>query len=186
MTTLQPQRRQWTCLSPLVFGCACMKIMTNFNHGMAEKTRKSPSPAQHWAFCWRAAAPPVSVLASCFQDRWRKHKHTHSVNNALSPDRPSSGWMPLTSGWKHRDGVVLEDRGAERTTPFSLFLLLNRRQTNPTQNPPLSTVLKNGFKMLTRLCWVQSNPEVRIYEHDWFSRHNLAFYHCRNKSGKLD
>lgn len=39
--------------------------------------------------------------------------NTHGVNNALSPDRPPSGWTAVTSGWKHRDAIVPEDRRAE-------------------------------------------------------------------------
>lgn len=56
--------------------------------------------------------------------------------------------MALTSGWKHRDAVVLKDQGAERTTPHGFFLLLNHRQTNPTQYRSLSTLLKIGLTLL--------------------------------------
>lgn len=133
-------------LSPPVSGRARMKTRTKSNHSPEfDYTRwhkrhgrallaKRLVGELHLLQClsWWAAFKTTDASINT---------HVHSVNNALSPDGPLSGWTPLTSGWKHRDAVVPEDRRAESTTPFSFFLLLNRRQTNPTQT------------LLCQRCW---------------------------------
>ena len=64
---------------------------------------------------WRAPSRPVFALASCVQDRWRECKHTAAGNNAPADE---CHWF---KAGKHRDPVVLRERGAERPTPRRSF-----------------------------------------------------------------